>query len=167
MSQAQKYVLKAPTHWVVRGIQSRNTFKIPFKKCFASFTKSLGTCCVAEECSILPRCSHHRFHPTYGPGGWQQDVSPGSPLNPRGWRSTDRGRRIKRKVKTHLLVQPFSVAVGAGALKTCTRFSSACVSALPDIFKCYPDWFQSELDLNLKGKKYRRHEFWSLKCFSL
>lgn len=161
MSQAQKYVLKAPTHWVVRGIQSRNTFKIPFKKCFASFTKSLGTCCAAEECSILPCCGHHRFHPTYGTDGWQQDVSPDSTLNQRGRRGTARGRRIKRKVKTRLLVQPFSTAAGAGVLKTCTRSSSACVSALLAIFKCYTDWFQSRLDLNLKGKRYRRHKLWS------
>lgn len=161
MSQAQKYVLKAPTHWVVRGIQSRNTFKIPFKKCFASFTKSLGTCCVAEECSILPRCGHHQFHQTYGPGGWQQDISPTPPLNQRGWRCTDRGRRNKRKVKTHLCVQPFATVAGAEVLKTCTRSSSACTFALLAIFKCYTAWFHSKLDLNLKGARQRQHKLWS------
>jgi len=139
MSQAQKYVLKAPTHWVVRGIQSRNTFKKPFKKCFASFTKSLGTCCAAEECSILPRCGHHRFHLTCGPGGWHRDVSPDSCFSLRGRQSTAGGRRIKRKVETRLHVQPFATVVGAGVLKTRTRSSSAFAFALLAVFKCYTD----------------------------
>lgn len=161
MSQAQKYVLKAPTHWLVKGIQSRNIFKILFKKCFTSSMKSLGTCCAAEERSILLRCSHHWFHLTHGPDEWQQDISPYSPLSQRGWRNTVRGRRIRRKTKTHLLVQPFATVTGAGVIKTCTRSRSACVFTLTVAFKCYTGWFQSKLDLNLKGKRYRHHELWS------
>lgn len=152
-------MLKAPSPWIVGGIQSRNAFKIPFKKCSASCMKSLGTSCLAEECIVLHRRPAQILHKL-----WHWLAWPGPAVRLGGWRSTH-CRRIWRKVKTHLLVQPPST-VSVGAPKAYARFSSTSMWALWAVFICYTVWSQSRLHLNLKGKRYRQPELWSQRCFS-
>lgn len=150
-------MLKAPSPWIVGGIQSRNAFKIPFKKCSASCMKSLGTSCLAEECIVLHRRPAQILYKL-----WHWLAWPGPAVRLGGWRSTHYGR-IWRKVKTHLLVQPLSAA----SVRTLwAQFSPTCEWALWAIFKYCTAWSQSRLHLNVKDKRYRQLEPWSHRCFS-